>query len=233
MSSAPVKVTTVDRILDASLKLFNEQGFHRVPAMRIAETLGISPGHMAYHFKNKNDLLLALFPRLEKTLEDVIHIEMPHAAPSSIDRALNILKALWNYRFFFIELPQLVQDDLGLLDSCVKLEERMLSMLECSYARRVAEGVMQPIKPPNSNRTMAKCVWRSWIDWVRAEQITHPGQQSPSKESAYEAMMVGYCLMQPYLNPGYLDDVVAALKKRLLIELPTDANTAPPQALPA
>ena len=218
MSTTPIKITTVDRILDASLKLFNEQGFNRVPAMRIAEYLGISPGHMAYHFKNKNDLLLALFPRLEKNLDEVIHIEMPHAAPSSIDRVVNILKTLWDYRFFFIELPQLVQDDLGLLDSCVKLEERMLNMMESSFTRRVAEGVMQPIRPPNSNRTMAKCVWRSWIDWVRAEQVIHPGQQMPGVESAYEAMMVGYCLLQPYFSPAYLEEVVIALKKRLSID---------------
>ena len=58
MSSTPIKITTVDRILDASLKLFNEHGFHCVPAMRIAEHLSISPGHLAYHFKNKSDIMI-------------------------------------------------------------------------------------------------------------------------------------------------------------------------------
>ena len=214
-TTASAKITTVDRILDASLKLFNEQGFHRVPALRIAETMGISAGHLAYHFKNKSELLLALFPRLERKLENVIHLDVPHVAPSSIDMTLNVLRALWNFRFIFIELPQLVQDDLPLLDSCIRLEDRMLTMIEASFQRRISEGVMKPIPSPNSPRLMAKCVWRSWVDWVRAEQIVHPGQPMPSRASTYEAMMVGYCLMQPYLSPDYLDEVVVALKARL------------------
>ena len=81
MSTTPIKITTVDRILDASLKLFNEQGFHRVPALRIAEALGISPGHLAYHFKNKRDILFTLFPRLENALQEVLQIDMPLEPP--------------------------------------------------------------------------------------------------------------------------------------------------------
>ena len=232
-SAVPAKITTVDRILDASLKLFNEQGFHRVPALCIAETLGISPGHLAYHFKNKSELIAALLPRLERSLEDVIHLDLPHVAPSSIDKVLNILRALWNHRFFFLELPQLVQDDLPLLNSCIKLEDRMLTMIEASYQRRITEGVMEPIPEPNSPRLMAKCVWRSWVDWVRAEQIVHPGQPMPSRASVYEAMMVGYCLIQPYLSPGYLDEVVVALKARLADPILDAASSMEPVQLPS
>ena len=225
MSSPPIKIATTDRILDASLKLFNEQGFHRVPAMRIAESLGISPGHLAYHFKNKSDILLALFPRLEKALQEPMQLDMPPTAPVSIDCALNVLKTLWSYRFFYIELPQLVQDDKRLRDSCLRLEERMLNTIESSVERRIKEGLMRSVTPPNSIFIMAKCVWRSWHDWVRAEQIQHPGQPMPSRESVYEAMLISYCLLQPYLKTGFLDEVVVALKKRLMDYDPNAAES--------
>ena len=233
MTTAPIKITTVDRILDASLKLFNEQGFHLVPAMRVAELLGISPGHLAYHFKNKRDILFALFPRLENALREVIQLDMSHLVPVSIDRNLNVLKILWNHRFFFIEFPQLVQGDSRLLDSFVALENRMLSMMESSYQKRVEEGVMQAIPAPNSTHVIAKCAWRSWIDWIRAEQIVHPGQHLPSRESVYEAMMVGYCLIQPYMSKGYLNDVVIILKERLTGYSPADVTASPTPAIVA
>lgn len=215
MPSAPVKITTADRILDASLKLFNEQGFHRVPAMRIAEHLGISPGHLAYHFKNKNDILLALFPRMEKALQEFMRLEMPHVAPASIDRTLNVLKTLWDYRFFFIELPQIGPIDQNILDSYLKLEDRILDTMRKSFDARVAEGAMRPVQLPNTSLLLAKNVWTIWLDWVRNEQVRHPGQLTPGGPSTYEAMLRGYCLVQPYCGTDFLNEVVAGLQQQL------------------
>jgi AcrR family transcriptional regulator len=227
MTSAPIKITTADRILDASLKLFNEQGFHCVPAMRIAEHLAISPGHLAYHFKSKSDILIALFPRMDKALQETMHLEMPHVAPASIEKSLNLMKILWNYRFFFIELPQIAPIDSRILDSYLKLEERVLDTMRQSFDSRVAEGSMRPIPQPNNSLLLSKNVWVTWLDWIRGEQVRHPGQQTPCGASVYEAMLRGYCIMQPYCGTDYLDEVVAGLKKRLTAPAPKEAK---PQA---
>lgn len=219
MSTNPIKITTVDRILDASLKLFNEQGFHCVPAMRIAEHLGISPGHLAYHFKNKSDILLALFPRLETALEQIMQLECAHATPQSMDRTLYVLKTLWNYRFFFIELPQIAPVDRQILDSYLKLEDRFLGMLEQSFNHRIAEGAMRPIPAPNSTRFLAKSVWITWLDWIRSEQMSHPGQTMPSAESVYETMLRAYCMSMPFFDDELMTMVTGALQKRLGLNL--------------
>ena len=226
MAENPVKITTVDRILDASLKLFNEHGFHRVPAMRIAEHLGISPGHLAYHFKSKSDILLALFPRMEKALQELMELEMPHVAPASIERSLSMLKTLWNYRFFFIELPQIAAVDKQILDSYLKLEDNILDTMQKSFDKRIAEGAMRPIPLPNTSQILAKATWTTWLDWIRSEQLRHPGQQTPSGPSVYEVMLRGYCIVQPYCGSDFLDEVVAGLKKRLVI---VEATGAKPQ----
>jgi AcrR family transcriptional regulator len=231
MSSVPIKITTVDRILDASLKLFNEQGFHCVPAMRIAEHLGISPGHLAYHFKNKSDILLALFPRLESALKEIMQLEISHAAPQSIDRTLYVLKTLWNYRFFFIELPQIAPVDRKILDSYLKLEERILDMIRDSFNARISEGVMRPVTLPNTTDMVSKGVWVTWLDWIRREQLRHPGQSTPAISSVYEAMLRAYCIIQPYLPADFINEIVVALKKRLGTDAVSDAGTLPKPAL--
>jgi AcrR family transcriptional regulator len=54
---------TADRILEASLSLFNSEGERNVTAADIAVALDISPGNLYYHFKGKDEILDALWSR--------------------------------------------------------------------------------------------------------------------------------------------------------------------------
>ena len=49
--------TTRDRILQASLALFNADGLAAVSTHKVAAELGISPGNLHYHFKTKEQMV--------------------------------------------------------------------------------------------------------------------------------------------------------------------------------
>ena len=51
---------TKSRILDAALALFNEQGTANVTTNHISEALGMSPGNLYYHYRNKSALFFAV-----------------------------------------------------------------------------------------------------------------------------------------------------------------------------
>ena len=51
---------TKEKILATATKVFNEKGFSSVNLKELAGVLGISRGNLAYHFKNKDELLEAI-----------------------------------------------------------------------------------------------------------------------------------------------------------------------------
>src|SRR5947208_1584832 len=69
---AVAALKTRDRILDASLVLFNQQGLAGVSTHRIAAELGISPGILHYHFRTKELIVSWLFRRFEERLAPCI-----------------------------------------------------------------------------------------------------------------------------------------------------------------
>ncbi len=56
--------STRERILDIALELFGEHGYENTSLREIAERLGFSKAAIYYHFKSKDDILLALHYRL-------------------------------------------------------------------------------------------------------------------------------------------------------------------------
>ena len=52
-----------DAILDTSAKLFSQQGYKEVSIRDIAQACGMTNAALYYHFKNKEDLFLAMLER--------------------------------------------------------------------------------------------------------------------------------------------------------------------------
>jgi AcrR family transcriptional regulator len=52
---------TKDRIIQAAVELFNAQGEQNVTTNHIAAHLSMSPGNLYYHFRNKEDIIRAIF----------------------------------------------------------------------------------------------------------------------------------------------------------------------------
>ena len=61
------------QILDAAIQVFAEKGFHKSSIQDVAQKAGISGGTIYNYFKNKDDLLIGLFERINQQDEREDH----------------------------------------------------------------------------------------------------------------------------------------------------------------
>jgi len=103
-------MSTKDKIIETSIKLFNEKGCINTSTRHIAEELSISVGNLYYHFKNKEEILIEIFLRYLKVVFKEVK-SLNH----SLDKIfllknflLDNLEADIKYRFLHLEVNILV-----------------------------------------------------------------------------------------------------------------------------
>lgn len=116
---------TRDKIIQASIALFNEQGERNVTTNHIAADLGISPGNLYYHFRNKEDIILSIYEEYARSL---LLDTMPEVTPDvkPLDAIILymdvVFHAMMKFRFFYSNLPVLLAKNPLLHDKYVEVQ---------------------------------------------------------------------------------------------------------------
>ncbi|MHB1102920.1 MAG: TetR/AcrR family transcriptional regulator [Devosia sp.] len=101
------------RILDGALVLFNERASTSITTNHIAEALGMSPGNLYYHYRNKTEIIRALFARIAREWAQLYALAADKT-PTLADLDAMVrgnFEIQWRYRFFFRELTSLLMAD--------------------------------------------------------------------------------------------------------------------------
>lgn len=77
---------TFDRILAAALDLFVSRGFEAATVDEVAEAAGLTKGAIYFHFRNKDDILLALLDQVERNFVDPMDRRVRRAGPRARDK---------------------------------------------------------------------------------------------------------------------------------------------------
>lgn len=106
-------MSTKQRILEAALTLFNEQGERAVTTNHIAAHLNISPGNLYYHFKNKQAIIFELFLAYEARVLEYLSVpdDRPLTAADKVNYLKDVFTGLWQYRFMHRDMEHLLNAD--------------------------------------------------------------------------------------------------------------------------
>ncbi|MCA3218673.1 MAG: TetR/AcrR family transcriptional regulator [Burkholderiales bacterium] len=131
---------TRERILELSLRLFNDFGEPNVNTTIIADEMKISPGNLYYHFKNKDDIVQSIFQQFEREIDKLIAVPPAGGRVPNVEDVWLFLHVLfelvWKYRFFYRDLS-------NLLINSRTLELRFKKLLadKVEMARWLCEGM--------------------------------------------------------------------------------------------
>ncbi len=209
---------TRDRILSASLRLFNQRGERNVSTNHIAAELGISPGNLYYHFANKQQIVYELFRRYSDEVYQFLSV------PD--DRALNFsdkiryfeatFKSIWDYRFLHRDLGHLLAENDALRQGYYEFTRNTLL-----NGRAVLSGLRDAGLMAMTDEQMDALminIWvliTSWTSFLQAIAGATDNEEAFSESKVRRGIYQLITLTEPFATPG-LEADIAALKAEYL-----------------
>ena len=209
---------TAERILAATLELFNRFGEPNVSTTVISAELNISPGNLYYHFPSKDELVNTLFDQYEARMvvllaasDDVRDVE------DAWFFLHTLFELIWAYRFLYRDLNHLLSRNR-------RLETHFPAIL---MRKKVALRVMldQLLAPDADDPAARDAVAASMVVlltyWLSYEYVLQP-RTAMEPENAQDALLRGayhvLSLLAPHLDTprrAYLQALTQAYQPAL------------------
>jgi AcrR family transcriptional regulator len=205
-------------IIDAAIRLFNQHGVGRTSTNRIADSMGISSGNLHYHFRSKNDLLMAIYGVIERDLTEVLTFEDAEmTAERAFAMQMRLFTTLWRYRFFFGSIDVVLTRSAPLYENFVDFQLWLLARIGDMLKQAVEWGFIKPIELPNTPELFAANSWVLWLGWVRWEMITlaHQGKHADEETPAVILRIIRRHLsfQGPYYTQEFALSLAALLER--------------------
>lgn len=122
---------TRDKIVFAALELFNEHGERTITTNHIAAHIDISPGNLYYHFRNKQEIVREIFLLYSRELlERFEPVQEQTESLALLKQYLDsIFNLMWKYRFFYANLPDILQRDESLHEDYIAVQNKLQANL--------------------------------------------------------------------------------------------------------
>lgn len=134
-----------ERILESAIEQFNRSGTVATTTNHISAELGISPGNLYFHFRNKEEIIRELFGRMCQETYERWNVERSLAPLELIQDSFS---TLWKYRFFHREMYHLRRCDPELSRLWRRHLKMCLRLLKSHYARWVRSELTITVKDP-------------------------------------------------------------------------------------
>ncbi|ASP37662.1 TetR family transcriptional regulator [Bacterioplanes sanyensis] len=203
-------MNTRQRILDASLALFNQHGERAVSTNHIASHLAMSPGNLYYHFNNKQQIIFELVNRYQTRVLEVLQVpgDRPLTVTDKIMYLQGILAGLWEYRFIHRDMEHLLAADDELKQQYQSFFRHCLQQVVQIYRGLRAAGIIAI--DDDSIDSLALNTWivvTSWVSFLRTSLLADE-HQSLDMQQLQGGVYQVFALERPYLTEAFRDEVV-------------------------
>ena len=189
---------TRDRILDAALRLFNQEGVAKVSTNRISTEIEISSGNLYYYFKSKEQLVEWLFSRLEREILPFTTGGASLVALDDVWLALHLsFETIEKYRFIYADIDYLTREYPRLGERIKMLTAGAINSMRAMCGSLAQTGVI--VAEDDQIDSLAFHIVLTatcWSTFVKLMPVKDAGALEPGL-AAYHVLT----LLNPYLAP--------------------------------
>ena len=153
---------TKDKIIATAIDLFNIHGTKAISTNHIAKEMGISPGNLYYHFRNKNDIIRSISDNFSNELGSALKIQLDTITDfsSNLTSLFNrFFKIQQSYQFLFLEGVHLTKQDSRLFDNYTNLR----NLIKKGYHELISNLVKIKIMKRQSLNIIDDLLDTQWI----------------------------------------------------------------------
>jgi AcrR family transcriptional regulator len=208
-------VKTRDRIIQASIELFNEHGERQITTNHIAAHMGISPGNLYYHFRNKNDIIHHIFEAFKQQLDGCIFpVEQRTNNIEFLRQTFDaVFELMWRFNFFYSNLPDILSRDDKLRQDYIDVQVRQAQQLVDVVSALKRAGVLNiPTEDIADFVNAIKVTVTFWISYLKTQpmitqcdelvvKVNRPTMTGKlEKPMIYKGVLTVLLLLKPYLS---------------------------------
>lgn len=201
---------TKERILQTSVELFNKNGVQAVTTNHISKAMTISPGNLYFHFKNKEQIILELFKRMNKETYALWKPKRKATSVNLIEFIDENFELYWRYRFFHREMYSLRRKDPQLAKLWKAHIKKMMRMMEILYRNWVKSGIMAPMKSVEEMLFISEVLLAASTSFM---QFFESADREPGRKSLERGKKYLIRLLKPYLTGETQDELVKFLNQ--------------------
>lgn len=205
---------TRERILDASIELFNIKKASNVSTVQISAAMKISPGNLYYYYANKEEVIRCIWEermsdKLDALMKSTEEIKTATDLLNFIEDCLNYMI---DYRFFYTELPTLFANDDKLVEIYSNVTNNMRDTFTALAIRLREEGKFSD----DDDVTLVMAIQNAVASVVhmlnRYELYTDKG--ITGKEFIGYSWIRIAALLEPVFSPSMREEMIEELKTR-------------------
>lgn len=201
---------TRDKIIQASIELFNEQGERNVTTNHIAAHLGISPGNLYYHFRNKEDIILSIY---EEYARNLLLETFPQVSPDikPLDAIIlymdAVFQALMKFRFFYANLPVLLAKNPLLHEKYVEVQDLISNRVsEMLISLREAEMMKFEDEELPDIVSILRLINTFWLSFHQTQN-----KNTEINDSVfYDGVLKILVMIRPYITESAMGEFIEA-----------------------
>jgi len=214
---------TKDRIIDASIELFNSEGERNVTTNHIASHLNISPGNLYYHFRNKEEIIRHIFTKYADHMQ--VSFEPVKPSQDAMKILTNYLdavfSALYHFNFLYDNLPVILARDPELRIQFLQIHDKMMEKIHhLIVSLKAADVINVENDDIDDLANIIKQQVTFWISYCK----TSSEDATITEPVLYQGLMKVLVLFKPYVTAQYKEAVAEVTAHyKSLAEAPAQA----------